>query len=68
MGLRDTLRTWLTPLPALNERAAIWPGPMTGVDNYWPWALLANGQSYPLTLNQTLQGTKEEIEIGRAHV
>ena len=49
MGLRDRLAALLTPIPAYEDR------------DYWPFANV-NGHTYPIPLlNQTLQGTREEI-------
>lgn len=44
-------------------RSAIWPGPMTGVDNLWPYANI-NGVQYPLALTETMRGEREEIAGG----
>ena len=49
MGLRSTLAAWLTPLPAQVEERTFWP-----YVNF-------NGHSYPLGLQQTLLGPKEEV-------
>jgi phage portal protein BeeE len=51
MGLRSTIAAWLTPAPAaLEER-----------DTFWPFVNVG-GLTYPLYgLQQTLQGTTEEI-------
>lgn len=61
MGLRDAIRTWLTPLPAMDERAVLPPlGPYQ--DNYWPY-LNFNGGTYGLgpLLQQTLVGPEEKV-------
>jgi hypothetical protein len=51
VGLTDRLRSLLTPVPV--ERAVTWPAEMMH---------LVNGQTYQFPyLNQTLQGTREEI-------
>jgi len=60
MGLIDTLRTLLS---LTQERSAVWPGPMTGVDNFWPFVNF-NGNTYPIGLNETLRGEREEIAGG----
>ena len=49
MGLRSRIRTALTPVPV--ERGVTWPA---------EW-MNFGGRLYPLGLNQTLVGTKEEI-------
>lgn len=55
MGLRDTLRTWLTP----QERAS-WPPALPAVDNYWPFVNFG-GSTYPIPLQQTLLGPVESV-------
>ena len=52
MGLTDRLRSLLTPVPA--ERGVTWPFAPGELMNF-------GGRLYPLNLNQTLVGTKEEI-------
>jgi hypothetical protein len=51
MGLTDRLRALvMPPLP-------------TGVDNFWPYANLAGGGMFPISLNQTMPGARvEEID------
>ena len=49
MGVIDRLRTFMTPVPV--ERGVTWPLPYMNF----------GGRLYPLGLNQTLVGTKEEI-------
>jgi hypothetical protein len=55
MGLRDRLITTFDPL-----RNAVIPAWPTGYDNFSPYAFLANGQSFPLDLNFTMPGSREE--------
>jgi len=50
MGMLDTIRRWLTPLPAQTEERQITV----------PWVNF-NGRLYPLNLSQTLIGEREEV-------
>lgn len=61
MGLRDALKTWLTPLPAMDERAVL-PPPLPYLDNYWP-AVNFTGGPYGIgpLLQQTLLGNDESV-------
>jgi phage portal protein BeeE len=60
MGLIDNARS-LLGLPARN---AVIPYPLGGIDNFWPYANLVGGGTYPLNLSFSTQPTKTE-EVGR---
>jgi len=55
MGLRDAIRTWLTPLPAVTDERASYLS-----STFWPFANIG-GVTYPLNFQQTLIGPKEEV-------
>jgi hypothetical protein len=56
MGLIDTLRNWLGD----ESRNAVIPDWLPGQDNLWPFANLVGGGGYPLNLNLTMPGGREE--------
>jgi hypothetical protein len=58
MGLIDSFRNFLAP-----QRSIVWPGPMTGVDNLWPYNSF-DGHQYALALNETMRSDREEIAGG----
>ena len=58
----DTLYRWLRGGPPFEERAAVIPPWLPGVDNLWPYANIG-GQAYPLGLSMT--GDREE-DIGNS--
>lgn len=57
MGVTDRI---VAAWNGLSGRAAVIPPWLPGVDNFWPYANLANGQQYPLGMTQTIRGKAEE--------